>query len=270
MKKSLIALVAVMIMSIAATAFAGDIRVKGSTTVDPAMKKLVAAYKKINPGVNFSISATGSGDGAKAIINGTADIGMMSRDMKSAEIEKAKANGVTPKQYVIALDCLVPIVHPSNKVSALTTAQLKDIYQDKIRNWADVGGNKGIIALFSRETNSGTYEVWHKKVMKKEDEFDMVSRMPSNAAMAAKIAGNKKGVGYVGLGFLNPKIKAVKVNGVMASVKTALDKSYPLSRGLNLYTAGSPTGEVKEFIEFVMSPAGQKIIEEVGFVPMTK
>lgn len=270
MKKSLIALAAVMIMSIAATAFAADIRVKGSTTVDPAMKKLVAAYKKMKPGVNFSISATGSGDGAKAIINGTADIGMMSRDMKSAEVEKAKVNGVTPMQFVIALDCLVPVVHPSNTVNDLTRAQLKDIYQDKLRNWKDVGGNKGIIALFSRETNSGTYEVWHKKVMKKEDEFDMVSRMPSNAAMAAKISGNKKGIGYVGLGFLNPKIKALKVDGVAASVATALDKSYPLSRGLNLYTAGAPKGELKSFIDFVMSPEGQKVVEASGFVPMKK
>jgi phosphate transport system substrate-binding protein len=268
MKKSLIALVALIAMSIAATAFAGDIRVKGSTTVDPAMKKLVAAFSKMNPAVNFSISATGSGDGAKAIINGTADIGMMSRDMKSAEAKKCKANGVTPVQYVIALDCIVPIVHPSNTVEALTLDQIKGIYQDKIRNWKDVGGNSGVIALFSRETNSGTYEVWHKKVMKKEDEFDMVSRMPSNAAMAAKIAGNKKGIGYVGLGFLNDKIKGLKVNGIEANVANALNKSYPLSRGLNLYTAGQPTGEVKEFIDFIMSAKGQAIVAEVGFVPV--
>lgn len=268
MKKLLIAFVTLAILSVSALANATGIRVKGSTTVDPAMKKLVAAYQIKHPGVNFSISATGSGDGAKAIINKTADIGMMSRDMKSAEAEKCKANGITPVQFVIALDCLVPIVHPSNPVSALTTVQLKDIYQDKIRNWKDVGGNKGMIALFSRETNSGTYEVWHKKVMKKQDEFDLVSRMPSNAAMAAKISGNKKGIGYVGLGFLNPKVKAITVNGVVASVKTGKSGEYPLSRGLNLYTGGQPTGETKKFIDFVMSPAGQKIIAEVGFVPM--
>ncbi|BCS88871.1 PstS family phosphate ABC transporter substrate-binding protein [Pseudodesulfovibrio sediminis] len=268
MKKSLIALVALAILSISVVANAADIRVKGSTTVDPAMKKLVAAYQAAHPGVNFSISATGSGDGAKAVINKTADIGMMSRDMKPAEIKKCKANGIEPVQFIIALDCLVPIVNPSNPVSAITTAQLKDMYQDKIRNWSEVGGEKGMIALFSRETNSGTYEVWHKKVMKKEDEFDLVSRMPSNAAMAAKISGNKKGIGYVGLGFLNPKIKALTVNGVVASVATGKDGSYPLSRGLNLYTGGQPTGETKTFIDFVMSPAGQKIIAEVGFVPV--
>lgn len=268
MKKSLIALVAFIAMSLAATAFAGDIRVKGSTTVDPAMKKLVAAFTKMKPGINFSISATGSGDGAKAIINGTADIGMMSRDMKSAEAKKCKANGITPVQFVIALDCIVPVVHPSNGVNGLNLGQIKDIYQDKIRNWKDVGGSSGMIALFSRETNSGTYEVWHKKVMKKEDEFDMVSRMPSNAAMAAKIAGNKKGIGYVGLGFLNNKIKSLTVNGVQANVMNALNKSYPLSRGLNLYTAGQPKGEVKEFIDFIMSAKGQALIAEAGFVPV--
>ena len=268
MKKLLIALVALAVLSVSALANAAEIRVKGSTTVDPAMKKLVAAYQDKHPAVHFSISATGSGDGAKAIINKTADIGMMSRDMKSAEVEKCKANGIEPVQFVIALDCLVPIVHPDNPVSEITTAQLKDIYQDKIRDWKDVGGTKGMIALFSRETNSGTYEVWHKKVMQKEDEFDLVSRMPSNAAMAAKIAGNKKGIGYVGLGFLNPKIKALTVNGVVPSVATGKSGEYPLSRGLNLYTGGQPSGEVKAFIDFVMSAAGQKIIAEVGFVPM--
>jgi phosphate transport system substrate-binding protein len=268
MKKLLIAFVTLAVLSVSALSFAAEIRVKGSTTVDPAMKKLVAAYQTANPSVNFSISATGSGDGAKAIINKTADIGMMSRDMKPAEIEKCKANGIQPMQFVIALDCLVPIVHPSNPVSKITTAQLKDMYQDKIRNWKDVGGNDGMIALFSRETNSGTYEVWHGKVMKKEDEFDMVSRMPSNAAMAAKIAGNKKGIGYVGLGFLNPKVKALTVNGVVPSVETGKDGSYPLSRSLNLYTGGKPSGETAKFIDFVMSPAGQKIIAEVGFVPV--
>jgi len=269
MKKLLIAFVTLAVLSVSALSFAAEIRVKGSTTVDPAMKKLVAAYQTANPGVNFSISATGSGDGAKAIINKTADIGMMSRDMKAAEIEKCKANGFEPVQYVIALDCLVPIVHPSNPVSKITTAQLKDMYQDKIRNWKDVGGKDGMIALFSRETNSGTYEVWEKKVMNKEDEFDMVSRMPSNAAMAAKIAGNKKGIGYVGLGFLNSKIKGLTVNGVVPSVKTGADGSYPLARKLNLYTGGQPTGEVAKFITFVMSPAGQKIIADVGFVPIS-
>jgi len=268
MKKLLIAFAAVAILNVAALANAAESRVKGSTTVDPAMKKLVAAYQNMHPSVNFSISATGSGDGAKAIINKTADIGMMSRDMKPAEAKKCAANGITPVQFVIALDCLVPVVHPSNPVSEITTAQLKDIYQDKIRNWKDVGGEKAMIALFSRETNSGTYEVWHKKVMKKEDEFDLVSRMPSNAAMAAKISGNKKGIGYVGLGFLNPKVKALKVNGVTASVATGKDGSYALSRGLNLYTGGQPTGETKKFIDFIMSPEGQKIIAEVGFVPM--
>ncbi len=268
MKKIIIAFVALAVMSMSALAFASDIRIKGSTTVDPAIKKLVAAYQAKHPGVSISISATGSGDGAKAIINKTADIGMMSRDMKPAEIKKCKGLGIEPVQFVIALDCLVPVVHPSNPVDGLTTAQIKDIYQDNIRDWKDVGGNKGMIALFSRETNSGTYEVWHKKVMKKEDEFDLVSRMPSNAAMAAKISGNKKGIGYVGLGFLNPRIKALKVNGVEASVASGKDGSYPLSRGLNLYTGNQPAGETKAFIDFVMSAQGQKIISEIGFVPV--
>lgn len=268
MKKLLIATLILAVLSISALAFASEIRIKGSTTVDPAIKKLVAAYQSKHPGVNFSISATGSGDGAKAIINKTANIGMMSRDMKPAEIEKCKGLGIEPIQFIIALDCLVPVVHPSNTVDGLTTVQLKDIYQDKINNWKDVGGEKGMIALFSRETNSGTYEVWHSKVMKKEDEFDLVSRMPSNAAMAAKIAGNKKGIGYIGLGFLSGTVKALKVDGIEATVASGKDGSYPLSRGLNLYTGGQPTGETKAFIDFVMGAEGQKIITEVGFVPV--
>ena len=120
MKKLLIALVALAVLSMSALAFASEIRIKGSTTVDPAMKKLVSVYQAAHPDVNFSISATGSGDGAKAIINKTANIGMMSRDMKPAEIKKCKSLGIEPIQFVIALDCLVPIVHLSNPVDALT------------------------------------------------------------------------------------------------------------------------------------------------------
>lgn len=268
MKTIRVYVLALCALLLSSVSFAADIRIKGSTTVDPAIKKLVAAYQAMRPEVSFSISATGSGDGAKAIINKTADIGMMSRDMKPAEVKKCQANGITPLQFVIALDCLVPVVHPSNPVSSITTAQLKDIYQDSIRNWKELGGKSSVIALFSRETNSGTYEVWHAKVMSKEDEFDLVSRMPSNAAMAAKIAGNKKGIGYVGLGFLNPKIKALVVDGIQASVANGKNGSYPLARGLNLYTGGKPAGEVKKFIDFILSAKGQKVIADTGFVPV--
>lgn len=247
-------------------ATAGEVVIKGSTTVLPIMQKAAEVYMQKNPGTDLSISGGGSGNGVKAIIDGTAQIGMASREMKGKEVDAAKAKGFTPVETVIALDCIVPIVHPSNPVSDLGTAQLKDIYTGKIKNWSQVGGPDKGIAVISRDSSSGTFEVWNEKVLNKEKVRPDAQLQASNGAVAQTVAGNKYAIGYVGIGYVNPELKAVTVNGISASVDTAKDKSYPISRGLNLYTPGEPEGEVKSIIEFICSPEGQKLVEEEGFV----
>lgn len=263
---------AIVLCFVASTAFAGSITVKGSTTVLPYMQKAAEAFMAANPGVKISISGGGSSNGAKALIDGTTDIAMMSRDMKDKEVKKATSNGRKPVQFVVAYDCIVPVVNPANKVSNLTKAQLLGIYTGKDTNWSKVGGDDGRIVVISRDTSSGTYDCWKNQVMKangkKNRVFAGALLQASNGAVAQAVAKNKLAIGYVGLGYLNSELKGVTVDGVKASVKTALDGSYPISRGLNLYTPNAPKGDAKALIDFMLSPAGQKLATEVGYIPV--
>jgi phosphate transport system substrate-binding protein len=268
-----VALFAAALIVAPAAAIAGGktINITGSTTVLPIAQKAAEDFMKKHPDVRISVAGTGSGDGIKSLIDGTADIGDASREMKSKEIKLAKSKGVTPKQFVVALDCIVPVVHPSNKVSDLSIEQLKKIYTGEIKNWKQVGGADMPIVAVSRDSSSGTFEVWNHKVLGKKARVRPDAQLQaSNGAVAQAVAGNKNAIGYVGIGYLNDKLKGLKVGGVTASAKTAMNKSYPIARGLNMYTRGEPKGVVKDFIDFVLSPEGQKIVKEEGFVALKK
>lgn len=270
--KKIIALLAVLVLAFTGSAFAGSIQVKGSTTVLPLMQKAAEAFMKANPGLSISISGGGSSNGAKALIDGTTDIAMMSRDMKSSEIQKATDNGRKPEQFIVALDCIVPVVNPDNPVSKLTKEQLFGIYTGKLTNWKDVGGEDAKIVVISRDTSSGTYDCWKSKIMKKDGKkhrvFPGALLQASNGAVAQAVSKNKKAIGYVGLAYLNKELKGVTVNDVVASIATAKDGSYPISRGLNLYTPGAPAGETKALIDYMMSPTGQQLAADTGFIPV--
>lgn len=269
MKRLSLALAALMVLGLAATSFAGDIAVKGSTTVQPIMQKAVEAFMAQNKGISISISASGSGDGAKALIDGSTPLAMMSREMKESEIKQAKEKGVTPKQIVIAYDCLTPVVNSANGVKNLTMDQLKDIYTGKVTDWKDVGGAAGPISVVSRDSSSGTFEYWNEHVLKKERVYARAQMQASNGAVAQVVGKQKGSIGYVGLAYAHaPGLKAVTVNGVGGSVATTLDGTYPVSRGLYLYTNGEPTGDVAKLVNFILSDAGQKIVASVDYVPL--
>ncbi|MGQ9654461.1 MAG: phosphate ABC transporter substrate-binding protein [Thermodesulfobacteriota bacterium] len=244
------------------------ISLTGSTTVLPIAQKAAEEYMKKHPEIRISVAGSGSGDGIKAIIDGTANIGNSSRDMKDKELEAAKAKGITPVRHVVAYDCIVPVVHPQNKVSDLTLDQLKDIYTGKIKSWKEVGGEDKPVVVISRDSSSGTFEVWNHKVLKDQKVRQDAQLQASNGAVAQAVAGNKYAIGYVGIGYLNPKLKPVKVNGVEASAGTARAGLFPVSRELYMFTAGEPKGAVKAFLDFVKGSVGQKIVEEEGFVPL--
>ena len=247
---------------------AQSIKMSGSTTVLPIAQKAAEVYMRMKPDVRISVAGTGSGDGIKSVIDGTADIGNASRDMKSKEVKLAKSKGITPVRHTVALDCIVPVVNPANPVSNLSLAQLKDIYTGKIKNWKQVGGMDKPVVVISRDSSSGTFEVWNHKVLKKARVRPDAQLQASNGAVAQAVAGNKYAIGYVGIGYLNPKLKGLTVNKVKASAKTAMDKSYPIARALFMFTRGKPTGVVKGFLDFVKSPKGQKIAADEGFVPL--
>ena len=248
---------------------AGNLVIQGSTTVLPIAQKVAEAYMKVNPKVKISISGGGSGEGIKALIDGTTDIADSSRFIKNEEVKLAVEKGAYPVPFAIAYDCIVPIVHPSNPVKNLTMDQLKAIYMGTIKNWKEVGGPNLQIVIVSRDTSSGTYEVWEQKVMKKERVYAGALLQASNGAIVQAVSKNRYAIGYIGLGYLNTSVKPLTVNGIKGSEKTTLDGTYPISRPLYMFTRGWPTGDALNFINYVLNPQkGQRYVKEAGFVPL--
>lgn len=263
-----LAVAGALLTASAGTAFAGNVVIKGSTTVLPIAQVTLEAFMKKNPGINISLSGGGSGEGIKALIDKAADIANMSREAKKKEIEFAKSKGVEVYQNIVAIDAIVPIVNPKNRVSNLTIDQLSQIYQGKITNWKEVGGEDLDIVVVSRDSSSGTFEAWGELVLKKGRVSPRAQLQASSGAIVQAVSKNKYALGYVGLGYLDKSVKALSVNGVAASAKTALSKEYPVSRFLYMYTKGKPQGETAAYINFVLSAAGQKLVQKEGFVPL--
>ena len=174
-------------------ALAGKVVIKGSTTVLPIAQKAAEDFMKMNADVSISVSGGGSGNGIRAIIDGTTDIADSSRFIKDKEIKLAMAKGVLPVPHRVALDCVVPVVHPTNSLRGITMDQLKDIYTGKITRWKQLGGLNKPIVVVSRDTSSGTYEVWHKKVLKKEKVTPKALLQASNGAVAQAVANARFG-----------------------------------------------------------------------------
>ncbi|RZB30013.1 MAG: phosphate transport system substrate-binding protein [Desulfobacteraceae bacterium Eth-SRB1] len=265
----LISVIALTVCFTANLVFAGNIVIKGSTTVLPIAQKVAEIYMKDNPDVKISISGGGSGNGIKALIDGSTDIADSSRFIKTKEVKLAVENGRYPVPFAVAYDCIVPVVHPGNNITNLTMAQLKDIYMGKIRNWKKIGGPDRPVVVISRDTSSGTYEVWYKKVMKKERVFPRALLQASNGAIVQAVANNKNAIGYIGLGYMTGSIKALRVNNLEGSAETTLNGTYPISRPLYMFTQGWPKGDTLNFINFIVHPEkGQKYVSEAGYVPL--
>ncbi len=262
-------LLVLLMVFIVNTAFCGtSIVIKGSTTVLPICQKIAEEFMKIQPDTNLSVSGGGSGNGIKAIMDKTCDIAMSSRFIKAKEIALACEKDILPVPHRIAIDCIVPVVHPENKITNITMEQLKKIYTGKITNWKEFGGINKKIVIISRDTSSGTYEVWHKKVLKKERVIPSALLQASNGAVAQAISYNKYAIGYIGIGYINKDLKALKVNGITATSDTALNGMFPISRPLFLFTNGWPEGKSASFINFIVSPKGQSFVKAAGFVPL--
>jgi len=267
-KKTVFAIVAFVLMS--GVTFAGSsIVIKGSTTVLPIAQGTLEAYMKKNPGVQISLSGGGSGEGIKALIDKTTDIATSSREIKKEEVELAKTKNVNPVANVVANDAIVPVVHPKNKVTNLSIDQLSQIYQGKITNWKEVGGEDLKIVVISRDSSSGTFESWDHFVMKKARVAPQAQMLASNGAIVTAIAKNRYAISYLGIGYVNKSVKPLQVNGITASIATALSKEYPMSRELYMYTDGDATGDAAKYIAFVKSAEGQKIVVKEGFVPLS-
>jgi phosphate transport system substrate-binding protein len=243
--------------------------IKGSTTVLPiAQKALEAFYEKTK--IVISLSGTGSGDGIKSLIDGSCDIANSSREMKKEEWDLAKAKGEKIKEVAIAYDMIVPIVHPSNPVKNLSMAQLKAIYEGAITNWSQVGGNNERIVVISRDSSSGTFEVWESKVMKKSEVRKDALLQASNGAIVSVVSKNKRAIGYIGYGYLDDKVKSLTVNGVEPTIPNGKSGAYPIARKLYMYVNEVKIKpEAQQFIDFILSKEGQQIVKAAGFIPLT-
>lgn len=256
----------------------GTVVIQGSDTMVDLGAFWAEEYMRKNPGVSVSISGGGSGVGIKALIDGTTDIAQSSRAMKSDEIEKAKVKGIEPYEFMVGKDGLSVILHPDNPIVGLNRNELSLVFQGKITNWKELGWEDKPIVLLSREATSGTHIFFKENIVQitdKKAEFSPGALLlAASSAIVREVAANKYAIGYVGLGFVNPKVKALKVAKdkdlpyVYPTIETVKNGDYPISRPLFFYTKGEPTGVVKHFLDFVLGPDGQKILEELEFVPI--
>ena len=252
-----------------ATSGSKTIKVSGSTTVLPIAQDAADAFMAANPETNIQVSGGGSGVGVQQIGDKLVDIGMSSRDITKDEMTKYPNFVVTP----VSLDGIAVIVNPNNNpVNSLTIPQIRDIYNGKVTNWKDVGGKDMAIVVIGRDSASGTRTFFTDTVMNKTNYVKTQFEKNSNGAIQQSVAQTPGAVGYVGLGYIDPTVKALKitVNGtpIEPSVKTVLDKTYPISRSLLMITNGQPSGLVKDYITYILSPEGQKLVAKEGFVPL--
>lgn len=267
MNKIVIAVITVLTL-LPGYSMAERLVLKGSTTVLPIAQKVSEAYMKQNPDVKISLSGGGSSNGIKAIIDGTTNIGNASRFIKGKEVKLAVTKGVYPVPHRVALDCIVPVVHKSNRVSDLTVLQLRNIYLGKIRNWKEVGGANRRIVVISRDSSSGTFDAWKGLVMKKKRVVPSALTVPSNGGLVQAVSNTKGALGYIALGYVTRSIKTLKVEGIKGSEKTTKQGIYPISRPLYMFTKGWPKGKTLDFLNFVLSVKGQKLVKSVGSIPL--
>jgi phosphate transport system substrate-binding protein len=254
---------------------------KGSDTLVNLALAWAEAYREIEPTVAIAVTGGGSGTGIAALLNGTVDMANSSRDISATEQALAAQLGIDIREHIVAIDALAVIVHLDNPVEHLTVAQIADIYTGRITNWREVGGNDAPIILLSRETNSGTHVYFLEEVLRGGDRQNrdifapQTLLMPSSVGITSELRRNPNAIGYEGLGYVDlAHEKVIHVAATEAgpyvepSVATAATGEYPIARDLYIYTVGEPGGEIARYLDWILGPAGQAIVAELGFVPI--
>lgn len=249
----------------------GTLNIAGSDTMVNMAQAWSEAYADVNPNASITVKGGGSGNGIAALLNKTVDFADASRDIKPEEAQQAQANGVNPVTTVVAKDGVVVIVNAANTLADISKDDLGKVYRGEVTNWKQIGGADAPIVLLGRDSSSGTYAFIQDEVVGKGKTYAKTMRsLQSNQAIVDEVSKNPNAVGYVGLGYDKGSIKALTVGKVAASVDTVLDGTYPLSRPLNMISNGEPSGLAKAYLDWILGPAGQKIVAEQGFVPLKK
>ena len=255
---------------------------KGSDTLVNVAQAWAEEYQKVKPEVAIAVSGGGSGTGIAAMINGTVDIANASRKMKDREVEMAKDRGQDPVEHVVGYDALAVYLHADNPANELSIAQLNDVYnrKGKARKWSDLGikvpgcGSDKIVVV-SRQNNSGTYAYFKKAILGKKGKYRSGTLdMHGSKDVVDLVEKTPCAIGYSGLAYATDHVKKVCISKdgakcVSPSVPTAVDRSYPIARPLFMYTNGEPKGDIKEYLDWILSDTGQCIIMKKGYAPTT-
>jgi len=259
---------------------ANAIQIKGSDTMVNLGQAWAEAFMQANPKVSVAVTGGGSGTGIAALLSNTCDIAELSRELKPEEIAMAKEKGFEPKQITVALDGLAVVVHPANPLSQLTMEQLAAIFSGTVSNWKEIGGADLPIVVLSREVNSGTHVYFKEHVLRrglKESQVEFAANalmLPSSQALADEVAQNSGAIGYYGMGYISAKEKALAIAKdanspyIQPTIENVVSNAYPISRPLLMVTHGEPKDLVRRFLDFVLSPEGQKIVVKIDFVPV--
>ena len=258
-----------------------SIQNKGSDTLVNVAQAWAEAYREVNADIAVAVSGGGSGTGISAMMNGTVDIANASRKMKEKEIALAKKNGIEPIEFIVGYDALAVYVHKDNPIESITIAQLADIYGEngQTTKWSQLGvtlpdGVDDEIIRVSRQNNSGTFAYFRDAVLGKGNNYKLGSvDMHGSKDVVETVHKTPSAIGYSGLAYATDEVRMVPVSAdggapVVPSVSTASDRTYPIARPLFMYTAGQPAGAIKEYMDWILSAAGQKIIEEKGYAPV--
>ncbi|MHC5010789.1 MAG: phosphate ABC transporter substrate-binding protein [Planctomycetota bacterium] len=283
MKKLGIALVVLSLVACGRRSAASrrGIQNKGSDTLVNVALAWAEAYKEVNPDIGVAVTGGGSGTGISALINGTVDVANSSRRMKPKEVEMARARGVEPVEFIVGYDALAVYVHPNNPIESFTLAQLAEIYGEggATDSWEQLGVtvpgcSSSEIIRVSRQNNSGTYVYFKDAVLGKERDYRLGSRdMHGSKDVVELVMHTPCALGYSGFAYATPEVRFVPVAAqegdtpVEPSVDAAIDGSYPIARPLFMYTAGQPEGEIKAYIDWILSDEGQCIILRKGYAP---
>jgi phosphate transport system substrate-binding protein len=258
----------------------------GSDTMVNLAQAWAEEYGKVEPAISIEVSGGGSGIGIAALINGTADIANSSRKLEPEELEKTKAaGGKEPTEFLVGFDALSIYVHKNNPIDEISIEELSEIFKEngKIDTWPQLGvksipgGSGDKIVRVSRQNNSGTYHYFRESVVGKKNDFKAGSLDMSGSKDVVELVGKTpNAIGYSGLGYATPDVKILKVSkkkgepSVMPSIPTTLDKTYPIARPMFMYTPGEPSAAAKKYIDWVLSAAGQAIVESSGYVPLPR
>ena len=250
------------------------VQIKGSDTILNASQAIAEKYMSEHKGARIAVTGGGSGVGISALINGTTDIAMASRNIKSKEIDQAKAKGMNVDEIVVGYDGITIIANKTNPVKDIDDKTLGKVFRGEITNWKELGGEDAEIVVLSRDSSSGTHEFFKEHIIREgnskgtQEYGAKTLYMPSNEAIKQEIKANKYAIGYIGMGYMDSSVEAITVDGVAATPENVLNKTYPIAREVFWYADAAREGEVKGIVDYAVSSEGQEIMKNEGFVPV--